>query len=420
MSTAPLAALTTYAGMRATPWRFRDRAALLAWQERQVARLVHGHLSRFEAFADRIVPDTCLTDLPVMDKTRLMSDFSAYNLPRLSADTVRAAIARDRRVGPWHVGHSTGTSGNRGLYVLSDRDRYRWLGGILAKALPDFWRRRTRLAVVLPTHTRLYDAAHRFGPLSLCFHDLTEGPDAWMPRLAAQEPTLVVAPPRVLVQVSERLAGRIAPARFMSGGEVLDPVDARMIQGAFPGARLGQIYMATEGLIAVTCREGRLHLCEDAMHVELEPAAGGLVRPVLTDFRREAQAMVRYRMNDLLRMDPDTCPCGNPCRVVAEVVGREDDVIRLPGGGEVTPDILRNAVLDASPKIADFRVVQEGCTITVTLEPEVGPDILASACAGVDALLARHGGGLRVVGQLSEMPFEPGRKLRRVERCSAP
>ncbi|WP_210212021.1 hypothetical protein [Mesorhizobium sp. M2A.F.Ca.ET.043.02.1.1] len=38
---------------------------------------------------------------------------------------------------------------------------------------------------------------------------------------------------------------------------------------------LDQIYMATEGLLAVTCRQRGLHLAEDSVFFEFEPAARG-------------------------------------------------------------------------------------------------------------------------------------------------
>ncbi|TIX93818.1 MAG: CoF synthetase, partial [Mesorhizobium sp.] len=109
-------------------------------------------------------------------------------------------------------------------------------------------------------------------------------------------------------------------------------------------------YMATEGLFAVTCRQGGLHLAEDSVFFEFEPAGDGLVTPLVTAFRRQTQIMARYRMNDLLRLSEQPCNCGSPLRCVDEVVGRMDDVFRLESvAGQVllTPDILRNAVLKA-------------------------------------------------------------------------
>lgn len=83
-----------------------------------------------------------------------------------------------------------------------------------------------------------------------------------------------------------------------------------MIEAAF--GPLEQIYMATEGLLAVTCRDGTLHLCEDSVKFEFEPVGEGLVSPLVTAFRRQAQIMARYRLNDLLRLSTSPCRCGSP------------------------------------------------------------------------------------------------------------
>ncbi|TIU20141.1 MAG: CoF synthetase, partial [Mesorhizobium sp.] len=110
--------------------------------------------------------------------------------------------------------------------------------------------------------------------------------------------------------------------------ETLDPVDRPVIEGFFR-LPLDQIYMATEGLFAVTCRQGGLHLAEDSVFFEFEPAGEGLVTPLVTAFRRQTQIMARYRMNDLLRLSDQPCRCGSPLRCVDEIVGRIDDVFRL-------------------------------------------------------------------------------------------
>ncbi|TGU70391.1 CoF synthetase, partial [Mesorhizobium sp. M1C.F.Ca.ET.144.01.1.1] len=121
---------------------------------------------------------------------------------------------------------------------------------------------------------------------------------------------------------------RLRPKRVFSASETLDPVDRPVIESFFR-LPLDQIYMATEGLFAVTCRKGGLHLAEDSVFFEFEPAGEGLVTPLVTAFRRRTQIMARYRMNDLLRLSGQPCGCGSPLRCVDEIVGRIDDVFRL-------------------------------------------------------------------------------------------
>lgn len=363
---------------------------------------------------------------PVMDKAALMKGFHAYNRPRITADAGWAAFSGTRMVGPYHVGASTGTSGNRGLYVISEAERFAWLGAILAKTLPDIWRpgaSRERVAVILPLHTRLYDAANDTGRISLRFFNLQEGPEAWLHELLAFAPTTLIAPPKVLTWLTHRWSAP-PPRRAYSGAEVLDHVDRKAIEAAF-GIKLGQIYMATEGLLGVSCELGNLHLAEDIVHFELEPVGDGdLVSPVITDFSRRTQVMLRYRMNDLLRVSSKPCACGNPCLVVEEVIGRSDDCFRwqtAEGVIMITPDILRNAILDADRDIDDFRLTQEvDGSVSLHLSSAARHDSLHAATQSVRQLLDRHGAvGAVLRAERRVLALDTGRKLRRIRAKQA-
>ena len=148
------------------------------------------------------------------------------------------------------------------------------------------------------------------------------------------------------------------------------------------------------------------------MHFELPLWDGDLREVIISDFSRQTQIMARYRMNDLVRLGPD-CPCGMPQRVLAEVVGRADDCFDLPGG-MVTPDILRNAVVDADRRITDFRVRQTGPDRVEVLIPK-GCDAHAVGAA-VDAVLQRKGISADVMVAHADLAPDMSRKLRRVEK----
>jgi putative adenylate-forming enzyme len=362
-----------------------------------------------------------LTDLPITDKAMLMADFAAYNRPRITADEVRQALDGDCQVRGHTVGASTGTSGNRGYFVITDAERYRWLGALLAKTLADLLWHKQRVAILLPQDTRLYASARTIPRLQLRFFPLALGADHWQPALEAYNPTVIVAPPKVLRHLAETHA-RLTPTRLFSAAETLDPVDRPIIETAFR-QRLHQIYMATEGLLATTCRHGTLHLAEDSVHFEYQPVGDGLVSPLITSFRRQAQIMARYQMNDLLRLSDQPCPCGSPLQAVAEVVGRLDDCFTLPGAQDpvlVTPDILRNAVLRADPGITDFRIWQVGPErIDLLLPPEVPAKTAEAARMALTAAVTRLGANAHITLHQQPLPLDVTRKLRRVE-CRLP
>ncbi|TGQ73275.1 CoF synthetase [Mesorhizobium sp. M00.F.Ca.ET.186.01.1.1] len=396
----------------------RSRENFERWQARALRRWLDRDLPLAPFYGKA---PSHLGDLPVTDKALLMANFERFNSAGVSARDAWAAATGDGRLGALTVGASTGTSGNRGLFVISETEKYRWLGTILAKTIPDLLWRRQRVAVILPQNTGLYDSARQSSRLDLRFYDLTLGPEHWRPALEAFAPTVIIAPPKILRHFATERFG-LSPLRVFSAAETLDPVDRPVIE-AFFGRRLDQIYMATEGLFAVTCRHGGLHLAEDSIFFEFEPAGDGLVTPLVTAFRRQTQIMARYRMNDLLRLSAAPCRCGSPLRTVVEIVGRMDDAFRFvssQGPVLITPDILRNAVLKADRRIDDFRLIQTAPDrVELRLNLELPDDAAQAALEAVRVLLALRQATAEVEPVRSPMPLEIGRKLRRVE-CRLP
>ena len=393
-------ALALWAYLR-TRWvsRRRSRAAFLRWQDRA-----------FDRWRTQDVPGVAFydrrADMPVTDKATLMGNFAAFNRAGITAEQGWAAFAGARKIAALTVGASTGTSGNRGLFVISEGERFQWLGVMLAKALPDVWRTRHRVAVILPLHTALYDSAAQSRMVQLSFHDLNRDWGDWLGDLRDETPTVIVAPPKVLVWLAEQ--GGLRPVRVFSAAETLDPPDRAAIEAGF-GVPLGQIYMATEGLLGVSCAQGRLHLAEDVVRFEFEPV-GDLVSPVISSFTRRTQILARYRMNDLLRLSDGPCACGCPLQSVDEVVGRVDDVFRFDQV-LVTPDVLRNAVLNADRGIADFRLVQVAADrVVLTLPSDVG---LMAAQVAVQAVFVQRGVSVTVAAEVGALTTD-ARKLRRV------
>lgn len=411
-----IVAARAYARTRWLRRRLKSRARIEAWQARQLAKLGR-HLVRHMPFYRGL--GEALEGWPVLDKATMLSNFEALNAPGLSLDAIREAVAAGRpSVAGYPVGRSTGTSGNRGYYVISDAERFVWLGTLLAKALPDALWRRHRVALALPGISTLYRAAGSGSRIALGAFDLAEGMESWRDRLAAFAPDTIVAPPKVLRLLAED--GRLGATHIFSGAEVLDPLDRRVIEEA-TGRKVREIYMATEGLFGVACPHGTLHLAEDAMHFEWEDGPDGLVAPVVTDFTRRTQAMARYRMNDLLQLDARPCPCGSALQPVRRIEGRQDDVFLCPDAGgtlrPVTPDVLRNAVVDADRRIDDFRIAQLGpAAIEVRLASDLPPEVDALVRANLAVLVERMGLAPFdiTVARGIAVPFD--RKLRRVER----
>lgn len=357
-------------------------------------------------------------DLPVIDKAFQQANFAAFNCKQITLDEVVAAIQSERETAHGcYVGQSTGTSGNRGRFAITQKERFTWLGTIVAKTMPDALFRRRRVALALPGFSSLYKSAPHGSRIQLAYFDLTQPLFRWRDDLVRFAPHVVVAPPKVLRLLAED--GVLSGVETFSGAEVLDPLDRTIIEEATTRP-VREIYMATEGLFGVSCHHGTLHLAEDVVRFEWERIPDSrLVVPIVTDLVRRLQPMIRYRMNDLLELSDHPCPCGLPFQAVARVHGRIDDVFTFEtarGHAVVTPDILRNAVVDSDPTINDFRIVQKADgEVVLALDATMPESVHQSAREALKQVLLRLGIS---VGIESQYHIEPrfDRKLRRVER----
>lgn len=406
-------------------WKTRRLAARLKtckdverWRGARLGHLLQHKIPRAAFYAG--LNATKLEDLPIVDKATVLANFACMNVAGVTLDEARAALAAGQeQVRGYTVGQSTGTSGNRGMYIISEAERFTWLGVMLAKTLPNFPFTRHRVALALPRYGQLYNSAAETGRLSLRFFDVALGVDAWRDQLVTYAPDTIVASPKILRALAETT--QLSLTRVFSGAEVLDPLDRGIVEAAF-GTKVREIYMATEGLFGVACAHGTLHLAEDAVAFEWETVAeSDLVTPLVTDFTRSTQIMARYRMNDLLRLSSATCACGSPLQAVASVEGRQDDMFQLRGVKgmvNITPDVLRNAVVNADHRIQDFRIVQVGADrVELALAADLPAEVVEMAASSLRRALARIGATGAIIDLKSGIEPSLDRKLRRVRRA---
>ncbi|MBF6589343.1 MAG: adenylate cyclase [Ktedonobacterales bacterium] len=413
--------------------------ALARYQERRARRIVAYASARAPFYRAHWAGHDLARwrELPTVDKELMMRHFETFNtrgVPREAAMAValQAEQSRDFQsaVSGLTVGLSAVTSGHRGLFLASPEEQAGWAGTILARTLHGF-QGRLRVAFFLRSNSNLYE---RIGGLLIQFRyfDLMLPHAEAVAALNTFQPHIVVGPPSLLGFLAEsraRGALRIAPTRLVSVAEVLEPQDRQRLEAIF-AVPVHQIYQCTEGLLAVSCARGALHMQEDLVVLQCEPLPGGdddRVTPIVSDLWRRTQPILRYRLNDVLRLDAAPCPCGSGFRVVHTIEGRCDDVCYfndLAGGRRpFYPDTIRRMVLLASPDIADYQAVQERAgQLRVHLEALDGApfDVVAGAVrASVMATVARYDcRAPEVVVERGLAPIAPGAKRRRVRRLS--
>ncbi|GAA2237260.1 adenylate synthase [Herbiconiux moechotypicola] len=427
--------------------RFRSRARLEAWQSRRVRQLFRraGRTSFYRRLPSR------LEWFPVIDKSVLLAEFDGLNTRGLRlVDALAVALEAERSRdftpvvdGDVVVGLSSGTSGTRGVFLVDPRERALWAGTVLGRLLGrpalrlalDRRRGPLRIAFFLRAGGGLYEAVGS-NRVDFSWFDLTRPIEDHVTALrdavaAGRPPHLLVAPASVLDALArDAVADEFRPLQVISVAEVLEPDMETRIVAAW-GRPVRQVYQATEGLLALSCERGSLHLNEESVLVEREwlDDEHTRFRPVVTDFERRTQLVIRYRLDDVLRIEPaaegERCACGRVTAVIAAIDGRDDAVLHLPAANgrsvvELFPDAVRQAIAAApTPPGAyrDWALRQHGLELRLSLQ-NPAPDaerVVAEALAG---LLDRYGCAGDVV-PTAWVERDPAAKLRRIVREAA-
>lgn len=421
----PFAALWHY--WRTKRLRFADRAELLAHQERQIrrfARRVLSHSPYFAPYANRP-----FETWPTMDKALMMAEFDAMNTAGLKRDELLACARQseaDRnfspRVGRFSVGLSSGTSGQRGLFVVSPREQVVWAGGMLARMLPDGLLAGEKVALFLRADNNLYHSVDNRW-LSLHFYDLFAPFAEQCARLQHQQPSIIVAPAQVLRALAlgvMRGELRLSPKKVISVAEVLEPQDRQLLAQVF--AEVGEVYQATEGFLAASCEHGSLHLNEEFIRIEPQWLDENRFTPLITDFTRQTQPIVRYRLDDVLVRRSEPCPCGRVTMALAGIEGRHDDQLLLPANDgqqrQIFADLCSRIIANSLPLSADYRLLQTGADELQLIAERTLPE-LENCQDQLAAALARQGVAIeQLQWQLLSQPIPPAfaSKRRRIIR----
>jgi putative adenylate-forming enzyme len=373
--------------------------------------------------------------LPTVDKALMMEHFDTFNTCEVKLKQAMEVALEAERSRNFHsslhgytVGLSSGTSGHRGLFLANSWEQTAWAGTILARVLHKLPHKRLRVAFFLRSNSNLYEQIgsklieFRYFDLML---PLEEANDA----LNTFQPHIIVGPPSLLGFLArEQECGhlRSSPERLISVAEVLEAHEKQYIETTF-NAPVHQIYQCTEGLLAVSCAKGSLHIQEDVVYIQLEAlpdSKGRKFMPIITDLWRRTQPIIRYRLNDVLQMDYRPCSCGSSFRVIHAIEGRCDDVcyFETPDGGirHFFPDTIRRMILLSRPEIVDYQAIQERrgqLSIHLAVSSQASfAEVAQSVLASVQTTVATYGCRQAIV-RIEEglQPPKPGVKLRRVQ-----
>lgn len=351
-----------------TRWlhRFRSREALSRFQQKQLQRYEKFLLSHSPYFKNGIP-----ADFDYMDKAFMMEHFNELNTQGVDRDqALKLAIASEQSrdftemSGEVAVGLSSGTSGHRGMFITTEKERSMWAAAILAKMLPQGRLLGHRIAFFLRADNELYQTINS-RLISLEYFDIFKDTDQHIQRLNNYQPSILVAPASMLVELSKRLTKGdldISPQKIVAVAEILEEDDRERISAAFGLPIIDQVYQATEGFLACTCPAGNLHINEDIIYLEKDYLDQHRFYPIITDFKRTSQPIYRYKLNDILYENPDPCPCGSCFTRLEKIEGRSDDIFYFEGSSgteqvAIFPDFIRRCILFVE-NVGEYQVIQ--------------------------------------------------------------
>ena len=369
--------------------------------------------------------NTALENYPLMNKQVFMEQFDRINIHGITKEAANkiAYEAETSRVfspmiGPITVGLSSGTSGNRGLFLVDKKERAQWVAYVLDRVI-GFSLKKRSVAFFLRANSNLYDSV-KSKVLNFEFFDLLDDLQTHVSRLNALNPTILVAQPSMLLALAQEMEKglfSIQPEKIISVAEVLYPEDKHYLERIF-GQQIHQVYQCTEGFLASTCPEGVLHFHEDYLIIEKKYLDETKTRfhPIITDLKRYSQPIVRYELNDIIHELTD-CPCGLKTTAIEKIEGRSDDVLHFENKDGMTtkifPDFFRRAIILSDPSIIDYILVQRSGNL-LELYIDGADERFENAQKELKSLLQFYLIEKVEINRINFRPLEKGNKLRRI------
>ena len=403
--------------------RFSDRQKLEAYQQRKLKKHLDFVTERSAFY--RKYKGHELKDFPVIDKGVMMENFDTINTVGINKDealefAVNAERTRefDEKLKNITVGLSSGTSHSRGAFLVEKTETEKWAGFVLAKFLSHGILGKYRVAFFMRANSNLYKSVGSRN-IRFEFYDIYADMDKNIEKLGKNGADILVAQPSALLMIAAALDERkidIHPETVISVAEVLEKEDEERIKKSFGVSVIHQVYQCTEGCLAATCKYGTLHLNEDIAFIEKEYVDEKRFIPIITDFERTSQPIIRYRLNDVLVERKEKCPCGSVCTALEKIEGREDDIFIFHGDGKeikIFPDFIRRCIL-FSGNIRDYRIVQQSDE-SMIIYADVD-DTMKEKIMGEFKKLSEDNNFELPEIRFERYAYDKNRKLKRVER----
>jgi phenylacetate-CoA ligase len=153
--------------------------------------------------------------------------------------------------------------------------------------------------------------------------------------------------------------------RIVGAGEPLPEATRRQIEDSFGCHCFDHIGSTETCGFAGMCEEKKgLHVVEPFFLVELldletlsrevEEGEEGII--VVTPLGRRSFPVLRFNTNDIAVKGPSTCACGRTSKMMAEVIGRVDDIRKIRGV-LFSPKTVEELVRSEFPDIVEYEII---------------------------------------------------------------
>jgi len=339
--------------------RRRDR-----WTQGQLVRHQEEALKKLRVYAYANSPfykrfhkglyDAPLKDLPALTKSELMKNWDEVITDR----EVKLKDVQDFMDG-WQGGKfrnqyfiniTGGTTGLKGIFVY-DLDEWR---AVLASYGRNLSFANIGLGVIRPlknavvASTNPWHVTSTVGSTSRSRFllnlriDVTEPIDDIIEKLNAFQPEVLSGyPSMVRLLARQQIEGRlkISPRTVDTYSEA-QTEDVRTAISKAWGVHAFNWYTVTEtGSIGSDCPEHRgLHFYQDLVIPEFVDENNQPVKPgqysakvLVTVLFSRTLPLIRYQLDDSIRLTKETCPCGRPFALIDDIQGRIQEIIHLTG-----------------------------------------------------------------------------------------
>lgn len=356
-----------------------------------------------------------------------MANFDAINTVNIKLEEALAVAIKSEEnrdfsptISGITVGLSSGTSGNRGVFLASEKERAYWVALVLDRVL-GFSLKKRSIAFFLRANSNLYDSV-KSKLLTFHFFDLLDSIDAHIERLNALQPTILVAQPSMLLELANAIEATrliIKPTKVISVAEVLTPEDKTYLTSVFKQT-IHQVYQCTEGFLASSCENGTLHFNEDFLIIEKKYIDHEQSRfhPIITDLRRRSQPIIRYELNDIIQ-EKASCSCGSKLMAIEAIEGRSDDILVFKNTEnqevKIFPDFFRRAIIISDNTINDYALIQTEPNHLMLYITSQHEESFRLACEAIQDLLKKNNIFEVEISQTNHNHTLRGQKLRRIK-----